>query len=217
MGGAISWIERNKASMVISRTTFAFMFGIVLCSTSPVTSAKADAIVSETSGTLSGSLFYGQSFTTPSGGPWDDITFNFFSNIPATTPEAVGTAYLLSESFSGSPSDLDSAVPGFLASSTSIVDGEYEFNPLLTLSPDTTYFLYVDTQFTSSVSGGVSGYGGGNGYFSTGASSAFAQTGEASLNFNVSGVQAAPEPSTFLPLLTGLGLLAFEWRRKGRC
>jgi len=92
---------------------------------------------------ISRAAFLGQSFTTPSpGGPWDDITFNVFSNVPATTPEAVGTAFFLDQLYSGTPSDLSSSTPGFLAASTGITGGMYVFPTALVLDPGVQYFVY---------------------------------------------------------------------------
>ena len=64
---------------MICRRAFAASLGLAAMLAS--SHAFAGVIVQNIAGTLgSGSgFFFGQSFTTPSsGGPWDDITFNFF-------------------------------------------------------------------------------------------------------------------------------------------
>jgi len=80
------------------------------------TATLAATIDSQTAGSNfvgNSTNYFGESFTTPGGGPWTDIGFNFYSNIPATTPVAVGTAFMLSEEYSGLPSGLSSSTPGF--------------------------------------------------------------------------------------------------------
>jgi len=67
--------------------------------------AFATVIVQNIAGTNPNSgtgFFFGQSFTTPSsGGPWDDITFNLFTDVPPTTAEASGNAFLLGQKYLG--------------------------------------------------------------------------------------------------------------------
>jgi hypothetical protein len=84
----------------------------------------------------------GESFTTPGGGPWNDISFNFYSNIPATTPAAPGTAFLFSQPYTGTVAALGSAAPGFITSSISNAGGIYTFDSSVTLQPNTQYWIY---------------------------------------------------------------------------
>jgi hypothetical protein len=102
-------------------------------------------IVQNTAGTeINAPEVFGQSFTMPSsGGPWDNITFNFFSNSPATTPFTLGTAFLLNEQYLGMPSNLSTSTPGFLGESTGITGGMYVFSTALTLDPGVKYFLRI--------------------------------------------------------------------------
>ena len=175
--------------------------------------AFATVIVQNIAGTLgSGSgFFFGQSFTTPSsGGPWDDITFNFFTNVPPTTAEASGNAFLLSQQYLGTPSNLSSSTPGFLAESTVITGGMHVFSTALELSPGTQYFVYENA--VSPTLTGANTISGGQLYFASNTSPDFA--GDViSLNFTVSGdvVSAAvSEPSPLMVLviaLLGFGLL----------
>jgi hypothetical protein len=195
---------------MICRRAFAASLGLAAMLAS--SHAFAGVIVQNIAGTLgSGSgFFFGQSFTTPSsGGPWDDITFNFFTNVPPTTAEASGNAFLLSQQYLGTPSNLSSSTPGFLAESTVITGGMHVFSTALELSPGTQYFVY-ENAVSPNLSGGNT-ISGGQLYFA-GSSSDFAGGGRSN-NFTVSGdvVSAAvSEPSPLMVLviaLLGFGLL----------
>jgi hypothetical protein len=180
--------------------------------------AFAVVIVQNLGGTAtSGVAFQGQSFTTPSGGPWDDITFNFFSDVPPTTPEAAGSAFLLSQQYSGTVANLSSSAPGFLGESTGITGGKYVFPTSLVLDPNVQYWVYENAAF--SVTGGNT-ITGGQGYFAQNASFGFNPGTGVSNNFTVSGDVAStvPEPSTWAMILAGfvgLGFAAFRRSTKG--
>jgi hypothetical protein len=168
--------------------------------------ARADIITQDLAGTGNSGpelFFIGQSLVTPAGGPWHDLTFNFFSNVPATTPTAVGTAFLLSQEYLGTPANLSSSTPGYLASSTGIVAGRYVFAPGVTVQPNTTYWVYENAEI-SSISGNntVSAF---HDYFSGSATSNFAGFSP-SENFRLSGdvvTSAVPAPPAVV--LVGLG------------
>lgn len=130
------------------------------------TPTQADTITSYTAGIAGNSTFFsGQSFTTPGTGPWDDITFNFFSS--GGTPQAVGTLYLLTQPYAGTPAGLSGAVPGFLASTSSIVSNQWVFNPSVMLQSNTQYFAFMDSQ--TLINGSNSdAYSGGSAYLSSG-------------------------------------------------
>jgi PEP-CTERM motif len=167
--------------------------------------AFAGVIVENTAGTVSSasSSFVGQSFTMPSsGGPWNDITFNFFSNVPATTPVAFGTAFLLDQVYLGTPSSLSSATPGFLAESTGITGGMYDFAAALTLDPGVTYFVYENAAISIHAITGGNSFAGGNAYAAFTAIDDFVPQLVAT-NFAVSGT-VVPEPSALLMLVSGL-------------
>jgi hypothetical protein len=195
---------------MICRRAFAASLGLAAMLAS--SHAFAGVIVQNIAGTLgSGSgFFFGQSFTTPSsGGPWDDITFNFFTNVPPTTAEASDNAFLLSQQYLGTPSNLSSSTPGFLAESTVITGGMHVFSTALELSPGTQYFVY-ENAVSPNLSGGNT-ISGGQLYFA-GSSSDFAGGGRSN-NFTVSGdvvFAAVSEPSPLMVLviaLLGFGLL----------
>jgi len=156
----------------------------------------------------------GESFTTPGGGPWNSISFNFYSDSPATTPGAVGTAYLLSMAYAGTTAALSNATPGFIASSTSNAGGIYTFGSAVTLQPNTQYWIFSDTAFPFNVTGSITA---GTSAQSEYTGDPFVNSLSNVLNFTLSGgVVAAPEPSTWA--LTGValcGLALFARRTRG--
>jgi hypothetical protein len=172
-------------------------------------SGSASIIFSNTAGTLTaGAASIGDSFTTPSGTSYDDITFNYFSNVPATTPLAAGILYLFTSAYSGTPAGLSGA--GAVAHSTSISSGMYLFDPSVTLLPNTQYFVYEDTAIIPT--GGDSVIG-DHAFFAGATSEAFVQNGgNITDNFQLSGtaIAAVPEPTSFalvIPFLAGLLLV----------
>lgn len=126
-----------------------------------VTAIPARAqIMQITSGATGGTYgaYAGLTFTTPAGGPWSNITFNFYAtpamgSAPASTPEAVGTAFLLTQVYNGTPSNLSSSAPGYVASSISISGGVYIFPPSVVLNPNTQYWVY-ENGLLPSITGG---------------------------------------------------------------
>ena len=93
-------------------------------------------------GSGGGGFFLGESLTTPTGGPWNTITFNFYAfPITSLTPVAPGTAFLLNQVYSGLPGNLSTSTPGFLAQSTGSAGGVYSFSSGVTLLPNQTYYL----------------------------------------------------------------------------
>jgi hypothetical protein len=179
--------------------------------------AEASVITQFVGGTAgAATLFPGQSFTTVAGGPFDNITFNFFSdNNGGTTPSAAGVLFILSQEYLGTPSDLSISTAGFLAESTGVVGGIFQFDPTVTLQGVTQYFVYSDTSFL--VSGANSdAYVGGGAYISSAAGSSYvAFAGDA--NFRLSGVQQAatvPAPGTLALACLSLVVLAAAQRRR---
>jgi PEP-CTERM motif len=174
--------------------------------------ASAGIVVQYTGGTeVSASpWFFGESFTTPAGGPWSNLAFNFFSNVPPVTPAAAGTAFLLTREYLGTPAGLSSGTAGFLAQPTGISGGEYLFAPSVTLQSSTTYYLYGDASMTISGSS-IAGTPGAHLYVADTSSAAFTSVGgDAIANFQLySGV---PEPSTFG--VFGLSVVGLALRRR---
>jgi hypothetical protein len=175
-----------------------------------LSSLSAATIVQNTGGPgFTINSFAGQSFTTPTGGPWNHITFNFFAPNDSSSV-AAGTAYLLSQQYSGAPGNL-SGQPGFLGASTGIAAGAYVFAPPLTLQPNTQYFLYEDTPLTISAGNTISG---GQAYVAgNGAPNFVPANGAVSFDFLLSGGMV-PEPATLS--LFGLGLAVLAGRRTRR-
>jgi hypothetical protein len=168
-----------------------------------VPSAHATTIAGQTTGTLGSGLgYYGQSFTVASGGPYDDITFSFLGS--GGVDYAVGTAYLFSAAYTGSPNGLATTSANLLGSA---VDGSnvYTFASSLTLTSGSTYFLYEDGLVpTAAIPGGA--VGPSDAYSST-AGGSFGNGSGLATNFVVGGtaVAATPEPGSLA--LTGTGLI----------
>jgi len=175
--------------------------------------AQAGPIVQYLNGTFSfaAGAPEGESFTTPGGGPWNSLSFNFYFNIPATTPAAPGTAFLLSMAYAGTPAALSNATPGFIASSTSNAGGIYAFASTVALQPNTEYWIF--TNAVSVMSGSITA---GTSAQSQYTGVPFVNFPSQVLNFTLSGIQATPEPSTWA--LTGVALcgLVFFVRRTRR-
>jgi len=181
-------------------------------------------IVQVTSGTGIAGAYFGESFTTPAGGAWNHITFNFYAtaasgSTPASTPAAAGTAFLLTQEYLGTPAALSSSTPGFLAQSISNAGGVYTFPPSVVLNPNTQYWVYENALMIATGNGSA-GTPAQFAYFSSTATSNFVTFGGTQVaNFLVAGnggVAATPLPSSLLLTVLGVGCLAlFQARRKG--
>ncbi len=198
------------------RPSFLYAGSILALMAAFAGATQAGTIVSETSGNFfsgNSTNSWGESFTTPGGGPWNSIGFNFYADFSGT-PIADGTAFLLNQVYAGTPGALSSSTPGFLAASTSTVASQYIFDPSFVLQSNTKYFLYTDGTFV--VTGLRTSFT-GEAYFATGSSSAFGLLNGpfSDLNFLVSGsaiIASVPEPSTIVVTLPLLGL--FFWRKR---
>src|SRR5580704_9531985 len=140
--------------------------------------AWADIITQNTAGsqaTIGSGFSEGQSITTPTGGPWDNLAFNFEQCLdPSGTsclsttnsPFALGGLFLLTQKYDGLPSGLSSATPGFIADTTTITGGVWNFAPGVTLSPSTQYFFYMNTALDGPevVYSGADPYAGGQSF-----------------------------------------------------
>ena len=151
--------------------------------------------------------WFGQDFTTPGGGPWNNLAFNFYDDYPPTTPSAAGTAYLFSQQYTESPSELNSGDAGFIASSTSVAGGVYSFAPLVTLQANTAYWIFEDTSIP--VSGGNVVANEPIDFTDTSNGNFGASTGTA--NFTLIGT--TPEPQSLIAVLVGLIAITLIARR----
>jgi hypothetical protein len=159
----------------------------------------------------------GQEVTTPSGGPWDDIVFNFYDG--NGNPVALGTVFLLSQSYSGTASALSTSTPGFVADVMGGgLGGVYTFASSVTLQPNATYFFYDSALSSgewgnnanfSAIGAGYQGYGAANG----GSSSSYTARPFAQA-FDLTGTQSVPEPSTVVLTSTALLALGFLGRKQ---
>jgi uncharacterized protein (TIGR03437 family) len=194
-------------TLAAANYSFAFVNGTLVITLFPT-------IVSKTGGTTSAgsSIYLGQSFTTPSGGPWINFSFSFFSD-QGVSPQAAGTAYLFTAPYNGTPGGLSGnlspqtvamarsarlaapgpqvAAAGFVAASVGISGGAYVFPPSVVLQPNTQYFIYEDGALSGVLDG--SGLTGGNGYGAASPASTFGPLGS-SANFRVTGSLLPPPP-----------------------
>ena len=177
--------------------------------------------MSNTAGTstLGGSGYEGHSFTTPGGGPYNNLTWSWVSSDQSTLL-AAGNLFLLTQEYLGSPSGLSAATPGYVAESTGIVSSAYIFDPSVTISSLTQYWVYMGDD--SSLAGGgfsfSNPFSGGQAYeqfFSPG-NNYINNTSSVDFNFILSGeVAAVPEPSSIVLLgIGGIALVGYARRRK---
>ena len=115
---------------MIRRFVSVVAFALLAFLASPV-GAAASPIVSFTAFTGINSDEPGQSVTTPVGGPWNNLTFNWLDL--AGAPTAAGTLFLLTQAYVGTPAALGAATPGFLATTASISGGMWIFDPSVTI------------------------------------------------------------------------------------
>ena len=203
--------QRNCSMLFIKYTRYALPGLLALASLS----AQADTLVISASGTLPLTTAVGQSITTPRGGSFDHLSFNFYDT--NLIPTAAGTLFLLTQSYAGRAGELNSATPGFVAASQSIAGGEYVFDTNVSLQSATQYFFYANENLTFTANF-RNPYSGGILYLPSNNDirNPFISFEPADANFRLSGVAAVPEPST-LALLTGAALTgaAFLRKRKG--
>ena len=178
--------------------------------------AQSATINSFTSGyAVTAPNYWGQSFTTPSVGPWDDLTFNFYTSPNqdfTITPIAAGTGYLFTQAYTSTLANLGSTAPGFVAESTEILNNEYVFASTVQLLPDTVYYFYEDAGLGICADPNVQS---SSSYYASDTSTAFSSAGTPA-DFRLSGdiaAASAPEPLPGLLLLAGFCLTSIGHRR----
>jgi hypothetical protein len=124
--------------------------------------AVVNVLVQVTAGSTGTFNWAGQSVTTPAGGAFNNLRFNWYTF--GGDPTAFGTLYILTAEYLGLPAGLSPATPGYVAHSVAIVDNQYRFAPDVTLNGATQYWFYTDTQGSFVTSFFGSTYPGGDLY-----------------------------------------------------
>jgi len=105
--------------------------------------------------------------------------------------------------YTGTPSALSSATPGFLGQATAS-GGFYTFDSSLILLPGTQYFFYENGFLPSGAITGGNVYAGGQAYYSGSADSNFVPDFGDSANFRVTGLPTPDSASTWRLFLLGV-------------
>ncbi len=219
-------LEKDNAYMfgrriprALTALTLTALTGLAHAST---TAARADTVAVFTGGpdTNGKGAYQGQSFTTVTSGPENNIVFSFESTAGSTAnPIALGDGFLLSSEYLGSPGSLSSSTPGFLGEAAASGNA-YTFAPGLTLQSGVQYFLYSDAFFPAGSLTGNGSYSGGQFYGSPNQVTGFSAK-SVSLNFLVTGTPAAitttPEPASYAAFaMGGFGLLGLGLKARKR-
>lgn len=178
----------------------------------------AVTVTESTSGTLpiAEDVFFGQSFTIPSGEAYQNIRFSWLGTDGASTV-AFGDLFLIDQEYLGTPHDLSSSTTGFVGQSTGISAGEYLFASNLTLNAGSSYWAYTaGTPSILGIGASISNpYAGGVQYVASPIEPPvygdYHQNAPTLLDMNFK-VSSVPEPSS--TVLLGLGSLALMSRRR---
>ncbi len=170
----------------------------------------------------------GEEVLTPTGGPWNNIKFSWYDS--GLNPVATGNLFILTKPYqyvsggsNGLLSGLSSSTPGFVAESTGMMNGLYQFAPSVTLSASTEYYFYTNAYFSGPLATATGALAANLvRYLAIGSTEPMAPTN----SFHASGNDSAwlfqldgtkvPEPSRIVGLLglAGVGLIGLARRRR---
>jgi hypothetical protein len=109
--------------------------------------AQAAVIQQITEGQDVETIYLGQSIRTQPGLSWNNLAFAWLG--PNLGQVANGGLFILTQEYLGTPGGLGAATPGFVARSTGIVNGSFQFAPTVQLLPNTLYYFYTNAVTTS--------------------------------------------------------------------
>lgn len=160
--------------------------------------------------------FPGTSLQFSGSTSYNNLTFHWYQHAAgsvAATPTAVGNVYLLGQQYAGTPSNLSSSTPGYIATGVD-VGTVYQFSASVTVNPNTQYFIYSDASMQT-VYENPGTYGDGQSWGALFSGSSFVHQASQDRAFSLQGAAAAiPEPTTLAALagLLAMGLIGRWWR-----
>ena len=196
-----------KSASILALATLVFV-------AAPARAVEIAAVAPENRVLSNSNAFVGQSFTVVGAGSFTNIGFNFFTNVTTPTPYAVGTGFLLSSPFVGSPSALNNLIPGFLGQANAS-GGFYNFGPSLSLVAGTQYYLYENAPIPArSLILNDDGYS-GSFYIATAVGNTFQNTGTTlDAAFRVTGDAVSTPDGGSTALMLALGMIGMLCGRR---
>ncbi len=199
---------------------FCRRMSIALLSLATAGSMHAATLASVSPNPLTGASpanYLGESFTVSGTGSYNSVAFDFIT--PGGSPYAIGTGFLLTQAYAGTPTGLSSATVGYLGSAAAS-GGYYTFATSVALNANSTYYFYENALAPAGSQGGNFSSGATPEYFyaTSGSGNFTAQPGFTAA-FQVTGspvmaTTVTPEPSSFALLGTGVLGIAGTLRRR---